>query len=397
MYELRAKNKKEIDILMYGSIGEWNRVNAEDTYRALTSAKNQGYEKVNLKINSPGGQIFEGIAILTQMSIPGIEIHATVEGFAASMGSVILQGATRRKMVRGGRLMIHQGAGGVIGSVSQIRNYADLLDSLNKTLADIYAKRSGKDPKWILENWMAEGKDTWFTAEQALKENLIDEIVEGNVKPLEKEQASYMEMAAHYTQQFETENAMTKETKDKLIKELNLQANATDEQILEAIEGIKKTSTATAAADPAKPAAPAPAAAAAPAEGAAAEKAALVEGIVALAKERGVTDEKQLAALKKVAEMDIKAAMDLMPAAAAGKAADKTLNLNELITSLKGDAAGATADRSKWNYEQYEKNDPEGLIALAKTKPAEFAALFEASFGYRPTEEEIKKTVTLNA
>lgn len=395
MYELRAKSKKEIDILMYGSIGEWNRVNAEDTYRALISAKNQGYEKVNLKINSPGGQIFEGIAILTQMSIPGIEIHATVEGFAASMGSVILQGATRRKMVRGGRLMIHQGAGGVIGSANQIRNYADLLDSLNKTLADIYAKRSGKDPKWILENWMAEGKDTWFTAEQALKENLIDEIVEGNVKPLEKEQASYMEMAAHYQQQFETENAMTKETKDKLIKELNLEANATDEQILEAIEGIKKTSPAAPAADPAKASA-APAPAATPAEGAAAEKAALVEGIVALAKERGVTDEKQLAALKKVADLDIKAAMDLMPAAA--KAEEKTLNLNELITSLKGEggAAGNT-DRSKWSYADWEKNDPKGLLALANTKPAEFAALFEASFGYKPTDEEIKKTVTLNA
>jgi ATP-dependent Clp endopeptidase proteolytic subunit ClpP len=389
MYELRAKSKKEIDILMYGSIGEWNRVNAEDTYRALTSAKNQGYEKVNLKINSPGGQIFEGIAILTQMNIPGIEIHATVEGFAASMGSVILQGATRRKMVRGGRLMIHQGSGGVIGSANQIRNYADLLDSLNKTLADIYAKRTGKDSKWILDNWMAEGKDTWFTAEQALKENLIDEITEGNVKPLEKEQASYMEMAAHYSQQFETENAMTKETKDKLIKELNLKADATDEQILEAIEVIKKPDAP--AADPAKPAAPAAA------ESAATEKAALVEGIVALAKERGVTDEKQLAALKKVAEMDIKAAMDLMPAAA--KPAEKSLNLNELIASFKneGGAAATNTDRSKWNYEQWEKNDPKGLLALANTKPDEFAALFEASFGYKPTEEEIKKTVTLNA
>jgi hypothetical protein len=286
--------------------------------------------------------------------------------------------------------MIHQGSGGVIGSANQIRNYADLLDSLNKTLADIYASRTGKDSKWILDNWMAEGKDTWFTAEQALKENLIDEIVEGNVKPLEKEQASYMEMAAHYSQQFETENAMTKETKDKLIKQLNLKADATDEQILEAIEAINKTPEKPTV-DPAKPAA-----SAAP-ESAADEKAALVEGIVALAKERGVTDEKQIAALKKVAEMDIKAAMDLMPAAA--KPAEKSLNLNELIASFKneGGAAAANTDRSKWNYEQWEKNDPKGLLALANTKPAEFAALFEASFGYKPTDEEIKKTVTLNA
>ena len=389
MYELRAKSKKEIDILMYGSIGEWNRVNAEDTYRALTSAKNQGYEKVNLKINSPGGQIFEGIAILTQMSIPGIEIHATVEGFAASMGSVILQGAARRKMVRGGRLMIHQGAGGVIGSANQIRNYADLLDSLNKTLADIYARRTGKDSKWILDNWMAEGKDTWFTAEQALKENLIDEITEGNVKPLEKEQASYMEMAAHYVQQFETDNAMTKETKDKLIKQLNLKADATDEQILEAIEGIQKPK-----ADDGKTNPPAPP----KTDDTADEKSALVEGVLALAKERGVTDEKQVAALKKVAEIDIKAAMDLMPAAAAGKAEEKTLNLNELITSLKsGDGKAVNPDRKQWNYEAWEKNDPKGLLALAKDKPAEYAALFEASYGYKPTEEEIKKTVTLNA
>jgi ATP-dependent Clp endopeptidase proteolytic subunit ClpP len=191
MYELRAKSTTETDMLMYGTISEWGRVRAEDFINKIVDAKNKGYEKLKLKINSPGGSQFEGLAIMSQMGSQELYLHGVVEGMAASMAAIILQGCHRRSMVKGTRLMVHQGSGGVFGSANYIRNYADLVSSMDKTLSEILAKRSKRDAKYILDNWMAEGKDTWFSPEEALKEGLIDDIIEsGKVVPLEKEKAS---------------------------------------------------------------------------------------------------------------------------------------------------------------------------------------------------------------
>jgi ATP-dependent Clp endopeptidase proteolytic subunit ClpP len=405
MYELRAQSAKETDILMYGSIGEWGRVRAEDVYKAISDAKAKGYVKVNLKINSPGGSIFEGIAILSQMNDKDIVIHACVEGIAASMASVILQGARKRSMVRGGRLMIHEGSGGVYGNTTDIRNYADLLESLNKTMADIYAKSTKKDAKWILENWMADGKDTWFTAEQALKAGLIDEIVDDKVKPMPKEEASLVEMAAHYNQFLKTDSTQNqKMDKEQLIKLLGLKADATEAEIMVALAEMKAKATTSAA-----PPAPKPEASAAPAptkpavEGSAEDKAKLVDAVMEIAKSKGVTDEKQLAAIKVIAGYDIKAAMDILPSQAAAETKKEeeekppvAANLNDLITLMKGatgNGAAASGDRKGWSYSEWQAKDSAGLMTMARTKPKEFAALFAAEHGYTPTEAEIKELV----
>lgn len=392
MFELRAKSDNETEMLMYGSIREWGRVNAETFIGKIAETKSKGYEKIKLKINCPGGSIFEGLAILSQMSSPSLFIHGVVEGIAASMGAVILQGCDQRSMVKGTRMMIHQGASGVMGSANYIRNHADLLESLNKTLAEILAKRSKRDADYILKNWMPEGKDTWFTPEQALAEGLIDDIIEGNVKPLEKEQASLMEMAAHYNQFLDTtENAMDKATKEKLIKALGLTAEATDAQILEAVEKAKnkeeKTAeekTAEAKKEKEKEDAKAESST---------EKETLVEGVVALAKERGMTEESQINALKKLAQVDMKAAMDLIPKAKAPESSTTPGgSLNDLITAIKGgNGSSASDERKGWTLDDWQKKDSAGLMALAKDKPAEYAGLFKAKFGYAPTEDEILK------
>lgn len=396
MFEIRAKSTKETDILMYGSIGEWGRIRAEDLFRAIANAKANGYEKVNLKINSPGGSIFEGIACISQLQHEDIEIHACVEGMAASMASAMLQGAHRRKMVKGSRLMIHQGAGGVMGSANQIREYADLLESLNKTLADIYAKRTKKEPKWILDNWMAEGRNTWFTAEQALKEGLIDEIVEGKIKPLEKEEATLIEMAAHYSQQLDTTE--TEMNKQELIALLGLSANATDAEIQTALKAMKAKADATPVSTAAPTAAPAPqpAASATAAPGVmlvAEDKAKLVEAVMEIAKGRGVKeDDKQYAAIKKVAEFDIKAAMDLLPAPASTEVKPTApVSLNDLIAAMKGEgSASSKGDSKNWSFDEWQAKDSNGLLKMAVEKPGEYAKLFAAKFGYTPSDDEVR-------
>ena len=383
MFELRAKTTTETDILMYGSISEWGRITAEDFIKKISEAKSKGYVKANCKINCPGGSIFEGLAVMAQMNTQEIYITGIVEGMAASMGAVILQGCHKRVMMKGTRLMVHQGSGGVAGQVSQIRDYADLLESLNKTLADILSRRSKrKDAKWIMDNWMASGKDKWFTPEEALAEGLIDEIIEGNVKPLEKENASFVEMAAHYSQ-LNNKTTETEMKKEELIALLGLKADATEAEITAALNAMKaKADAAPAASAAPKTDAPAPVGGA--------EK--VVEGIVALATAKGVTDEKQINAIKKLAAIDAQAAIDMIPAEASMQADDKKpVSMTELLAALKGGSKdGGASDKSKWTYKDYEK-DPAALLDLAQNKPEQFGKLFQSEFGVTPSAAEISK------
>ncbi len=388
MFELRAKSDSEVDVLMYGSVSEWSKVNAEDFIKKLSEAKAKNYAKVNCKINCPGGSIFEGLAIMSQMNTQEIFITGIVEGMAASMGAVILQSCHKRKMVKGTRLMVHAGSGGVYGQVNGIRDYADMLESLNKTLAEILSRRSKrKDVKWILDNWMADGKDTWFTPEQALAEGLIDEIIEGNVKPFEKENASILEMAAHYSQ-FTTDTTQTEMKKEDLIALLGLGANATEDEIKNAITAMKaKAATAVAA----NPPAPAPAAPGKPE----ASGDLIVGNVLALAKARGVTDEKQLNAIKTLAGIDVQAAIDLLPAQAAAateqnpsEAGKAPLNLNDVLNALGGKAKPA-GEEANWGYAEWCKH-PEKLKALIEKDWKAVAKLIKDYTGHEPTEAEIK-------
>jgi ATP-dependent protease ClpP protease subunit len=372
MFDLRAKSSKETDMLMYGSIGEWSRVRAEDFINKITDVKAKGYEKLKLKIHSPGGSQFEGIAIMSQMGTKEIFIHGVVEGIAASMASVILQGCHRRSMVRGTRLMVHQGQGGVMGSANYIRDYADLVASMDRTIAEIYAKRSKrKDPKWILDNWMPEGKDTWFTAEKALEEGLIDDIIEGNVVPFEKEQASLMELAAHYDKFIDT--TQNKMDRDELIKQLGLKAEATDAEILAAIANLKATEKEKQEKEKDPPA----------------EKNDALEVIAALAKDRGMTDA-QIESVKVLAKTDMKAAMALIPEKKAE--ATSTLSVNELLKAFKeGDKGTGDGDRAKWALRDWEQKDVKGLQAMINKEPQKYAKLFHAAYGYEPKIEDVKE------
>jgi len=383
MYELRAKSKTESEMLMYGSISEWGRVRAVDLFDKISDVKSKGYERLKLKIHCPGGSQFEGLAILSQMATKDIYIIGTVEGIAASMGAVILQGCHWRQMVKGTRLMVHEGTGGIMGSANQIRDYADLVASMNKTLAEIISKRSKRDAEYILKNWMTEGKDTWFTAEQALKEGLIDEIIDGNVVPLEKEQASLVELAAHYDQFLDksdtTQSAMNKETKEKLIKDLGLKAEATDAEILAAVTGLKSNQKET---EPTKEKTTS--------EG----NQAAIDVIMIVAKERGVSEE-MLENLKKVAGHDVKLAMSLIPEKKKEETeTGKGISLNELIKTIKGESGGsAPEDRKTWTFADWEKKDSNGLLTMAKDKPEEYMKLFNAHHKTNISVDEVKKLV----
>jgi ATP-dependent Clp endopeptidase proteolytic subunit ClpP len=134
-------------------------------------------ETVEVEINSPGGSVFEGQRIynaLRGISARGVEVTTTVNGLAASMGSVIMQAGDRRNITQGSRIMIHEASTIAMGDSRALRKTADLLEGISSEIAGIYAERTGGDEKKIRNLMFAE---TWMTADQAKENGFVDTII----------------------------------------------------------------------------------------------------------------------------------------------------------------------------------------------------------------------------
>jgi ATP-dependent Clp protease protease subunit len=377
LLKIKSNKNGEAEVKVYHGIGPWERLNAERLGELLDEAKSQGYRTLRIRMHSPGGSIFEGMAMITVIQQHEVEVIAQVDGIAASMASAVLAASNKAYMAEGTRVMIHQGAGGVMGSAQQIKNYGELLESLNASIADLYSSKTGKDSKWILENWMPEGKDTWLTDKEALAAGLIDGILPGIAS--EPKDTNFKQMVAHY------DGALNKNPMEKLIAELNkkgaeLPADATEEQIADAIAKIevkeKEQKNADHASTQAKD-----------------QQGKLVASLTRLAEAKGLKDEK-LEKFKKIAERDSEAALDMLdmietPAAEA----EKPKTLSEILEGYKAANGGtaATDERKGWTLREWEQKDPDGLTAMVKTKPDSFKALFKAQYGIEPDEDYIKK------
>ena len=162
----------ELDSL-YGS----KAVAAQMSIGEVVCIADDALESVEVEINSPGGSVFEGQRIysaLRGMSARGIEVTTTVNGIAASMGSVILMAGDKRQMTHGSRIMIHEASTIVRGDARTLRQNADLLESISSEIAGIYAERSGGDEKAIRSLMFAE---TWMTADQAKENGFVDVVL----------------------------------------------------------------------------------------------------------------------------------------------------------------------------------------------------------------------------
>ena len=132
---------------------------------------------IEIEINTPGGSVFEGQRIynaLREMSARGVEITATVNGLAASMGSVILMAGDKRRMTAGSRVMIHEASTIAAGDARALKKQAELLESISAEIAGIYSERTGMDEEEIREMMMAE---TWMTADEAKEKGFVDVIL----------------------------------------------------------------------------------------------------------------------------------------------------------------------------------------------------------------------------
>lgn len=140
--------------------------------------------EIHLHINSPGGVIYEGIAILSQLRqwsaiAPQRRVVAIVDGLAASIASLIAVGADETVMNPDTLLMIHDGSGFCGGTAADMHAAGDALDLMSNTIAGVYARKTGGTAADWRAVMVAKGvMGQWYSADEALAAGLIDRIAE---------------------------------------------------------------------------------------------------------------------------------------------------------------------------------------------------------------------------
>ena len=167
-------NKADIDgytdIFIYDEISWWG-LSAEDFAKDLNEIEGN----VRVRLNSPGGSVFDGMAIYNAIKQRKTKTITQVDGIAASAASVIFLAGDERFVSEGGFLMIHEPYIYMGGTATELRKEADVLDKISDQIVNIYSKRSEKSVSEIKE---ALKDETWLTGEEAIKWGFADSMVE---------------------------------------------------------------------------------------------------------------------------------------------------------------------------------------------------------------------------
>lgn len=156
------------EISIHEEIGAWG-IRARDFIRDLQGLGE--VDEIRLSIHSPGGDVFDGIAIHNVLRNHAARKIVSIEGLAASMASVIAMAGDEIHMPENAFMMIHNPWSLAIGDAETMRKEADLLDKVRSTLVAAYARRCPGGEAQI-EAWM--DAETWFTGAEALEAGLCD-------------------------------------------------------------------------------------------------------------------------------------------------------------------------------------------------------------------------------
>jgi ATP-dependent protease ClpP protease subunit len=185
------------ELMIYGPIGGGMfdmGISAADVAAALREA---GPGPIDVRLNSPGGDVFQGVAIHTMLARHAGVVTVHVDGLAASAASFIMLAGDRIVMARNAMVMIHDGMTGSYGNGATLRRAADLLDKVSASIADMYAERAGEDPEHWRNLMTVNAEDgTWFTGEEAHAAGLVDALTE---TPDEDENDQVWDRLANWT------------------------------------------------------------------------------------------------------------------------------------------------------------------------------------------------------
>ena len=167
---LVAQTETEAEILLYDEIGWWG-ITAKDFKRELDAVK---APNITLRINSPGGSVFDGLAIFNAVREHPATVTTRVDGLAASMASLIALAGDRVEIADNAFMMIHNPWSIAIGDANEMRKEADLLDKVASPVLAAYVEKTGQNEADIAALM---DDETWFNADEALAIGLADEVL----------------------------------------------------------------------------------------------------------------------------------------------------------------------------------------------------------------------------
>lgn len=166
-YRLRAA-RKTAELLIYDEIGARGKTS---TGLLNELAALGDLTTINVRINSPGGDVFEALAMHNALARHPARIIIHIDGLCASAASFILPAGDEVRMADNAMLMIHEPWATAGGNAETMQKQADTLDTVAEQIAALYARKTGADPADI-RTWMQ--AETWYTADQALAAGFID-------------------------------------------------------------------------------------------------------------------------------------------------------------------------------------------------------------------------------
>lgn len=171
-FSIQAKAGGTASIAIYDEIGMFG-ITARQFADELAGLGRVSH--IELHIHSPGGDIFEGIAIYNLLKNHPARITVTIDGIAASMASVIAMVGDKVRMPENAMMMVHRPWGIQGGDSAEMRRYADLLDKIEETLIPAYAAKTGKSSDELAAMLEAE---TWMNGKECLEHGFADELLE---------------------------------------------------------------------------------------------------------------------------------------------------------------------------------------------------------------------------
>lgn len=230
-YNIQNKAGNSADIYIFDEIGTYG-VTAQDFISEIKGLKDM---PINLRINSLGGDVFDGMAMYNVIKRREAKTTVYIEGIAASIATIIALGADEIVMAENSLFMIHNAWGGASGEAKDMRKTAETLEKITSELTDIYVKKTGLSYDAVAQMM---DEETWLNAEEAYKLRFIDTISD-SIKVAAKYDVSKFK---NITQE-EIKNKLSININNKkMTNELKEWFNSKVEEIVTSVKGEVKVS-----------------------------------------------------------------------------------------------------------------------------------------------------------
>ena len=230
-YNIQNKAGETADIYIFDEIGTYG-VTAQDFISEIKGLKDM---PINLRINSLGGDVFDGMAMYNVIKRREAKTTVYIEGIAASIATIIALGADEVVMAENSLFMIHNAWGGTSGEAKDMRKTAETLDKITSELTDIYVKKTGLSYDALAEMM---DEESWLNAQEAFDLGFIDTISD-SIKVAAKYDVSKFK---NITQE-EIKNKLSININNKkMTNELKEWFNSKVEEIVTSVKGEVKVS-----------------------------------------------------------------------------------------------------------------------------------------------------------